>query len=74
MEKLVTVKGEEVTLPKKVKLKLVGIDGNAFFIMGAFSRQARREGWTQAEITKVLDEARAKDYSHLLCVIQKHCR
>ena len=35
---------------KKVKLELVGLDGNAFFLMGAFSRAARRQGWSQPEI------------------------
>ena len=30
---------------KKVSLNLEGIDGNAFSIMGAFRKQARREGW-----------------------------
>ena len=27
---------------KKVKLKLVGLDGNAYALMGAFQRQARK--------------------------------
>ena len=39
---------------KKIKLQLVGLDGNAFSIMGAFSRQAKKEGWSQDEITAVL--------------------
>ena len=30
---------------KKINLKLVGLDGNAFSIMGAFQRQARKENW-----------------------------
>lgn len=34
---------------KKVKLKLEGFDGNAFSLMGAFSKQARREEWTKEE-------------------------
>jgi len=29
---------------KKVKLTLVGIDGNAYSIMGAFQKAARRQG------------------------------
>lgn len=39
--------------PKTVKLRLVGLDGNAFFILGAFTRAARREGWAEAEIDAV---------------------
>ena len=54
---------------KKVKLELVGLDGNAFALMGAFQKAARRQGWTPEEITKVLDDARSGDYNHLLCVL-----
>ena len=58
---------------KKVKLNLVGIDGNAFSIMGVFQRQARKEGWTHEEIEEVLKEAQSSDYDHLLCTILSHC-
>ena len=60
-------------VPKKVRLKLVGLDGNAFFLMGAFARQARREGWTKAEIDAVLNEAKSSDYNYLLVVLSSHC-
>jgi len=59
---------------KKVKLNLVGIDGNAFMIMGSFSKQAKRENWTQQEIDEVLNEAKKSDYDHLLYTIQSHCK
>lgn len=52
---------------------MVGLDGNAFSIMGAFQRQARREGWTKEEINTVLDKARSGDYNNLICVIAEHC-
>jgi ERCC4-related helicase len=58
---------------KKVKLKLVGLDGNAFAIMGQFQRQARSEGWSQAEIKEVLDKAMSGDYSNLVSTIAEHC-
>jgi len=58
---------------KKVKLELVGLDGNAFFLLGAFQKQARREGWTPEEIKAVLDEARSGDYDHLLATLSDHC-
>ena len=58
---------------KKVKLELVGLDGNAFFLMGMFSRQARKEGWTSEEIELVLDECKKGDYDHLLCTLMDHC-
>ena len=54
---------------KKVTLQLVGIDGNAFAILGAFRRQATREGWSKDEIQEALDEATSSDYDHLLQTI-----
>ena len=59
---------------KRVQLELVGLDGNAFSVMGAFQRQARKEKWTQAEIDVVLKEAMSDDYNHLLATIAKHCK
>lgn len=58
---------------KKITLDLTTIDGNAFSIMGAFSRQARKEGWSREEIDEVLDNAMEGDYNHLLKVIIRHC-
>ena len=54
---------------KKVKLELVGLDGNAFMVMCAFQRAARRQGWTSEEIKSVLDECMSGDYDHLLATI-----
>lgn len=53
----------------KVKMQLAGLDGNAFALMGAFSRNASRQGWTTAEIDTVLKECRSGDYDHLLCTL-----
>lgn len=58
---------------KKITLDLTTIDGNAFSIMGAFSKQARKEGWTQEEIKDVLDKAESGDYDNLLRVMIEHC-
>lgn len=58
---------------KKVSLQLEGLDGNAFALMGAFSRQARREGWTPQEIESVLAECRSGDYDHLLQTLMAVC-
>jgi hypothetical protein len=60
-------------IDKTVDLNLVGVNGNAFMIMGVFQRQARREGWTQDEIDKVLKEAKSGDYNYLLATIENHC-
>lgn len=61
-------------IDKKVSLELVGLDGNAFSIMGAFQKQARREGWTKEEIDAVLNECMSGDYNHLLVTIMNHCK
>ena len=59
---------------KKVNLNLVGIDGNAFAIMGAFAGQAKKEKWTKTEIDSVLNAAMASgDYVNLLGIIMEHC-
>ena len=57
---------------KKVKLNLIGLDGNAFSLMGAWKQQARREKWTSEEIEEVLKEATSGDYDHLLATISEH--
>lgn len=63
----------ENKIGKTVNLELVGVDGNAYAVMGVFSRQARREGWTQEEIDSVLEEAQSGDYDHLLSTIMTYC-
>jgi hypothetical protein len=57
---------------KAVQLELVGLDGNAFAILGAWRRAAKNQGWTLAEITLVIEEATKGDYNHLLAVIMTH--
>jgi len=58
---------------KKVNLNLVGIDGNAFAIMGAFKKQAKKENWTTEEIKEVLDKAMSGDYNNLIRTIMERC-
>ena len=59
---------------KKVNLCLVGIDGNIFAVMGAFSKQARKEKWTKEEIDSVLNDVMsAGKYEQSLGVIMDHC-
>jgi hypothetical protein len=57
---------------KKVTLTLVGLDGNAFSLMGAFSRAARQQGWSKNEIDIVLNECMKGDYNHLLTTLIYH--
>ena len=60
-------------IEKTVNLNLIGVNGNAFMIMGVFQRQAKKEGWTSREIQEVLKEAKSKDYNYLLATIENHC-
>jgi hypothetical protein len=57
-----------------VKLNLVGLDGNAFSLMGAFSRAAKKQGRSKAEIDAVLGDSMSGDYNHLLYVLGTHTR
>ena len=57
------------TKSKKVKMELVGLDGNAFAIMGTWRSNALRQGWSQEEVRAVLKEAQSGDYDHLLATI-----
>lgn len=59
---------------KKITLELVGLDGNAFFLMGAFSKRAKQEGWEQEEIDYVLWQCKQGDYNHLLQILIKHTK
>ena len=45
---------------------LVGIDGNAFSIMGTTAKALRRAGASAEFVDAYMDEAQASDYDHLL--------
>ena len=58
-------------LNKRVCMNLVGLDGNAFALMGAFSKEAKRQGWKPEEIKTVIDECKREDYDHLLYTLMQ---
>ncbi len=60
---------------KTVNLDLVGLNGNgnAYSLMGAFSRQAKRENWSKEEIDTVMTECQSGDYDHLLQTLMGVC-
>lgn len=60
-------------LNKTVNLDLTGYNGNAFALLGAFKKQAQREGWTAQEIALVINEAKSSDYDHLLATLISYC-
>lgn len=57
---------------KKVSMTLIGVDGNAFSLMGEFQHQAKKQGWTQEEVDQVLEEAKKGDYDHLILTLYDH--
>ena len=52
----------------KEKYTLVGVDGNAFAIMGYVLHAMRKEGFSKEERDEYLKDAKSSDYDHLLCV------
>lgn len=57
---------------KKVVMELVGLDGNAFVLMGEFSKRARKQGWTKEEIDYVLNKCMSGDYNNLLRTLMQY--
>lgn len=57
---------------KKVKVRLVGEDGNAWAIMGRVGEAMRRAGHDREYIDKFVEEAMSGDYDHLLRVTLKY--
>ena len=53
-------------------VELIGRDGNAYAIMGACSKAARRAGWASEKIEEVIAEMTSGDYNHLLATAMKY--
>ena len=51
----------------------LGDTGNAFYILGWFKREAKREGWSKEQVDHVCSEATKGDYENLCNVITIHC-
>ena len=47
---------------------LVGVDGNAFAVMGYVSNAMRRSGFTSKERDEYLADAQSDGYNHILAV------
>jgi hypothetical protein len=56
----------------KPKLKLVGLDGNAFMILGRARLAGRKAGWPEEQTTAFTTEAMSGNYSHLLATCDKY--
>lgn len=57
---------------KKVRMTLIGSDGNAFALIGRFQRAAKAQGWSPDQIRRVTLEMTAGDYNHLLSVLMTY--
>jgi hypothetical protein len=58
--------------PRKPRVKLIGEDGNSFFILGACARAAKAAGWSPAQWSAVRTAMMAGDYDHLLATAMEH--
>jgi hypothetical protein len=48
------------------------LDPNAHALLGAFAKQAKKDGWTQEEIDTVVAGAKDGDYDHLMQTLMRH--
>lgn len=58
----------------KVPGSLIGIDGNAFAILGYFRSQAMKEGVCYEAIMEIIEHAQSRDYNHLIATINSHLK
>lgn len=56
----------------KPKVKLIGEDGNAFFIMGKVAQALRRAGASDKVIQEYQEKAMSGDYDNLLRVTMEY--
>jgi hypothetical protein len=55
----------------KKHYSLIGVDGNAFCIMGYVRNAMKETGYTRLEIEDYTKDATSSDYNHLLMVSAK---
>jgi len=56
----------------KPELKLIGEDGNVFFILSKAVREARRAGWDEEKIERFKEDAMSGDYDHALQICMEY--
>ena len=60
------------TVNEKPTVQLIGQDGNAFAIIGACRRAAKKAGWAQEQIDQFCEEAMSGDYENVLRTAMKY--
>ena len=58
--------------PTKPTVKLSGIDGNAFSIMGTVAKALRKAGFPKEHVDKYIEESTAGDYNNLMRIAHKY--
>ena len=58
--------------PTKPTVKLTGVSGNAFAVMGVVSRALRKAGFPKEPVDKYMEESMAGDYNNLMRVAHKY--
>lgn len=56
----------------KVKIDWASVKDNAFAMLGAFRKAAQQQGVAQADIDRVIEEARSGDYEYLVGVLMRN--
>jgi len=56
----------------EVKFQLVGVNSNAFGIMGAAQKAAKKAGLTEEQIEEYLTEAMSGDYNNVITTTLKY--
>jgi len=57
---------------QRPRVKLIGEDGNAFAILGACRRAARKANWTDEQWSEFETKATDGDYDRLLLVVMEY--
>ena len=58
--------------PKKVELSLYFRMGAKLDLLAIFRREAKRQGWEEADIDAVVTEAGSGDFDHLIKTLMAH--
>ena len=53
----------------EITVKIVGVNGNAFNILGICTREMKRHNLPKSEIDTFMTEATRGNYDNLLCVV-----
>lgn len=62
----------EKVICENVTVRLIGEDGNAFFIMGRVLKEMRRAGISKEVMDQFQQEATSGDYNNLLATVMKY--